>query len=215
MKKRLIIIGAGGLGKELYSLLITQPHLDCEVSGFLDDNLNALKDWPFPHRVLGSIQDYRPKPNEVFLTAIGSSKVRLHLCRTFKDRGANFITYIHPDTTIGHSVQLDPGCIIYPGVRLTAFITIGAYTLLTLNATVGHNAAMGEGCTLSGHSEVNGGCSLGEGVLLGSHATVLPLVKIGDYAVVGAGSVAVKDVPPHTTVMGVPAIKLFQGTSDN
>jgi acetyltransferase-like isoleucine patch superfamily enzyme len=49
---------------------------------------------------------------------------------------------------------------------------------------------------------------LGEGVLVGSHGSVMPRVHAGDYSIIGAGSVAMRTVPPGTTVMGVPARKL-------
>ena len=40
---------------------------------------------------------------------------------------------------------------------------------------------------------------------LGANATILPGVKIGDGAIIGAGSVVTKDVKPYTVVAGVPA----------
>ena len=43
------------------------------------------------------------------------------------------------------------------------------------------------------------------GVLLGAGAKILGNVEIGEGAKVGAGSVVLKDVPPHTSVAGVPA----------
>jgi len=42
-------------------------------------------------------------------------------------------------------------------------------------------------------------------VWFGANVTVLPGVSIGDGAVVGAGAVVTKDVPPHAVVVGVPA----------
>ncbi len=53
---------------------------------------------------------------------------------------------------------------------------------------------------------------LGENVWVGSHATILPGVTIGSNAVVAAGAVVTRDVPPNTVVAGVPArvIKTIQ-----
>ncbi|HJK73201.1 MAG TPA: DapH/DapD/GlmU-related protein [Methanocorpusculum sp.] len=46
---------------------------------------------------------------------------------------------------------------------------------------------------------------LGKNVWVGSHATILPGVTVGDGAIVAAGAVVTKDVPPGTVVGGVPA----------
>jgi maltose O-acetyltransferase len=46
---------------------------------------------------------------------------------------------------------------------------------------------------------------IGDDVWIGGHATILPGVTIGDGAVVAAGAVVTKDVPPYTVVAGVPA----------
>jgi serine O-acetyltransferase len=43
-------------------------------------------------------------------------------------------------------------------------------------------------------------------VLIGAGAKILGRVEIGTHAKVGAGSVVLNDVPPHTTVAGVPAV---------
>ena len=46
---------------------------------------------------------------------------------------------------------------------------------------------------------------IGRNVWIGAHATILRNVTIGDGAVVAAGAVVTKDVPPNTVVAGVPA----------
>jgi acetyltransferase-like isoleucine patch superfamily enzyme len=74
-----------------------------------------------------------------------------------------------------------------------------------MQSSVGHDALIGRGSTLSCHVDITGGVQLGEGVLVGSHGSVLPKVAVGDRAIIAAGSVAMMDVPPDTTVMGVPA----------
>jgi serine O-acetyltransferase len=46
---------------------------------------------------------------------------------------------------------------------------------------------------------------IGDNVAIGAHAVVLGPVRIGDGATVGAGAIVTRDVPPGTTVVGVPA----------
>lgn len=52
------------------------------------------------------------------------------------------------------------------------------------------------------------GVVMGEGCYIGSGAIIIGSVSIGDYAVVGAGSVVTKDVPPRTFVAGIPAMRI-------
>lgn len=51
---------------------------------------------------------------------------------------------------------------------------------------------------------------IGADVWLGAYVIVLPGVQIGEGAIVGAGSVVTKDVPPYTIVAGVPAKQIGQ-----
>jgi serine O-acetyltransferase len=46
---------------------------------------------------------------------------------------------------------------------------------------------------------------LGDGVFVGAGAKVLGSVRVGDGARIGANAVVVHDVPPHATVVGIPA----------
>ena len=205
--KRLIIVGAGGFGREILSWA-----LDCEalqhewrVSGFLDEKPLALEAFDCAYPIVGSPSNYLPAEDDVFVCAIGDPRTKLRVCAELLARGARFITLIHPSAIIGRNNKIGQGCVFCPGSLITTNVTLGDFVTLNASSSIGHDAVIGEGCTLSGHVDVTGFCSLGEGVFLGSHAVVLPSAKVGDYAIVGAGSVVLKKVKPGATVMGVPA----------
>ena len=76
--KNLIIIYAGGMGRTLYSNAI-----ECMgygdtfvVKGFIDDNLKALEGFPNYPPILGTIKDYKPQPEDVFVSSIGGAARR-------------------------------------------------------------------------------------------------------------------------------------------
>jgi acetyltransferase-like isoleucine patch superfamily enzyme len=69
---------------------------------------------------------------------------------------------------------------------------------------IGHATTIGPNSTLAGRSRT------GRFVFLGAAATVLPDVTIGENAILGAGSVAIYDVPEGVTAAGVPAKPLVR-----
>ena len=77
----------------------------------------------------------------------------------------------------------------------------------TAAAVVEDGVSMLHGVTLGGTGKQNEDRhpKVGRGVLLSAGAKVLGNIEIGEYSRVGAGSVVLKPVPPHTTVAGVPA----------
>ena len=207
MKKRLLIIGAGGFGRELlgWALAIPAEARDWEVAGFLDANPAALGAFPCEYSVIGDPATYLPGAGDLFVPAVGDPATKLRLCRDITARGGHFATVIHPSVTIGPSCRLGAGCVLCPGTILCTNVTLGDFVVMNTHSGAGHDAVLGDGCTLSSHVDITGAARLGEGVFLGSHASVLPRVTIGDFAVVGAGSVVLRNVPPRATVMGVPA----------
>jgi sugar O-acyltransferase (sialic acid O-acetyltransferase NeuD family) len=207
-KNRLLIIGAGGLGREVFSYLHQHPDVSWSLAGFLDDSTDPLKGFTLPVGVVGRVDDYEPQPDELLLPAIGYAGAKLAICRKLADRGARFANFIHPSAIIGYAVTLGTGILVYPGAIVGPWATLGDFVSIGGNATVGHDAVLGAGCTLCGHTEINGWVQLGEAVFMGSHATVIPKVKIGAHCILGSGSVTITPVKPNTTVFGVPAVRL-------
>ncbi|MFC1453932.1 acetyltransferase [Verrucomicrobiota bacterium] len=204
--KRLLIIGAGGFGREVLRWALDLPSVsrDWEVGGFLDANPKALAGYVCPYPVLADPITYRPETTDRFVCAIGKPSAKMALCNALNKRGAEFISLIHPTAIIGDQCTIGKGCIICPGVVITTDVSIGNFVTINLHSTIGHDAVIGDGCTLSAHVDITGFASLGQCVFLGSHASILPSAKVGNFAVVGAGSVVLKRVKPGVTVMGVP-----------
>ena len=209
--KRLLIVGGGNLGREVldWALAVPLENRDWEVGGFLDSRAGILDGYDVPYPNLGAPDSFSFGDNDCFICAIGESKTRLQYCRQLKARGATFINLIHPSAIVGSGCRWGEGCILCPGVVVTNHVTLGDFVTLNVHSTVGHDAILGDGCTLSGHAELTGWVVLGEGVFLGSHASILPKAHVAEYTIVGAGSVVLKKTEPHTTVMGVPAKRIF------
>jgi sugar O-acyltransferase (sialic acid O-acetyltransferase NeuD family) len=216
-KKRLLIIGAGGFGREVLQWaqdIQAQSNVDWEVAGFLDANSQAFQYFDIDLPILGSPVSWQPDVHDRFVCAIGDPSIRLRICREFQERGAKFLTLIHPSAIVGSRCNIGVGTILCPGVTVTVDATIGDFVILNVRSCVGHDAHVGDGCTVNDFCDITGNAKLGEGVFLGSHSSVTPSAKVGDYARVGAGSVIVRRVRANTTVMG-PTAKRIDWTSES
>jgi serine O-acetyltransferase len=105
---------------------------------------------------------------------------------------ARFITgiEIHPGATIGEGLFIDHG----------TGVVIGETT------EIGDNVTLYQGVTLGGTGKEKGKRhpTIGNNVVVATGAKVLGSFKVGDNSKIGAGSVVLREVPPNSTVVGIP-----------
>src|SRR5436309_1561056 len=94
---QLVIIGAGGFGREMLAWARQSIQFEREwtIKGFIDDNPRTLDGKNTPAPLLGSIGDHQPQPDEVFVCALGVPKIKRVCCELLENRGARFATLIH------------------------------------------------------------------------------------------------------------------------
>jgi sugar O-acyltransferase (sialic acid O-acetyltransferase NeuD family) len=214
--KKLIIVGAGGFGREILAWIkeVQTPAQGYETVCFIDDNLQALDQYNYQGKIISRIQDYCPQEGDVLVMGIAAPPRRkLEIAESLLQKGAKFISLIHPSAVIGNNVRLGQGCVICQNVVMTCDILIGDFVSINVLSVIGHDASIKDGCTLYPFVSVNGFARVGKGVSIGSHGCILPGSVIGDFATVGAGSVVLKYVKPGSTVLGVPSKMLLRGTN--
>lgn len=108
---------------------------------------------------------------------------------------------IHPAATIGQGVMFDHATGIVVGET----------------AVIEDNVSILQGVTLGGTGKAGGDRhpKVRRNVMIGSGAKILGNIEIGEGAKVGAGSVVLRDVLAHTTVVGVPAVKVGEPKSQD
>lgn len=205
--KKLIIVGAGGFGREVYQWAAKNPGNGTlfTMKGFLDDNPAALDGYRYPLGIVGAVKDYSPQTDDVFLCAIGNPQDKQRCVESLQSRGAKFTNLIHPSAVLGANITIGQGIIICPNVVISADIRIGDFVAIDSQSVIGHDSNIGHYAHVATFSAIAGGSQLGERVFIGCHSTVLPGITIGPDAVVGAGSVVTKPVAAGVTVVGIPA----------
>lgn len=99
-------------------------------------------------------------------------------------------------------IEIHPGAVIGDGL----FIDHGMGVVIGETAIIGDNVTLYQGVTLGGTGKEKGKRhpTIGHNVVIGGGAKVLGNITIGDNSYIGANAVVVKDVPPNSTVVGVP-----------
>lgn len=207
--KDLIIIGAGGYGRE-----VIQWATDCNrltprwnILGFLDPNPAALRETRCPYPILGTDEDWTPTENQEYVVAIANPSKKEEIVSRFSDWGAQFATIIHPEAFISAGVEIGSGTVIYPRAIISVGVTIGQFCTIQTTG-LGHDVTIGDYSTISSFCNLMGHVTLGKRVFMGSHCAVIPKTVIEDDAYVGVGSVVLKRVRTGIKVYGNPAKKL-------
>ena len=102
-----------------------------------------------------------------------------------------FAVDIHPAARIGKGIMFDHA----------TSVVIGATAVIEDDFSMLHEVTLGG----TGHLDGDRHPKIRRGVMIGAGAKVLGNIEVGEGAKIGAGSVVLKDVPPHCTVAGVPA----------
>lgn len=147
---------------------------------------------------------------EVVLTYAGLHAIWAHrLAHFFFKKKLFFIARaISQISRFFTGIEIHPGAVI--GRRL--FIDHGMGVVVGETCEIGNDVTLYQGVTLGGTGKERGKRhpTLADNVLVATGAKVLGSITVGENSKVGAGSVVLKDVPPNSTVVGIPGKVVIQ-----
>ena len=207
--KNLIIIGAGGMGRTIYSnALESVGYGDVfRIKGFIDDNLQALDGYEGYPPIISTIQDYMPERDDVFVSSIGGSARRPCMEEIIR-RGGEFIELIHHTARIYQNARLGKGNFIGAYTVIGNDAVVGDYNMIQSYSVIGHDARIGSWNRIDTHVTCVGGIVIEDETNIHTSAVINHGVTVGTGAHVGALSFVIRKVKPGTTVCGNPARKL-------
>ena len=203
--KSIIIAGAGGFGRDALELIkqVNKIEKRWEIKGFIDDNLNALEGKKCDFKILGTIKDWMPSENEVFVIGISSPKGKEKIANILKARGAKFETIIAPGAIVSEFAQIGEGSIITNRTSIGAGTVIGNFVHVA-SSSVGNDAVIGDYSTTTAFTNLTN-ATIGKRVFVGSHSVIMNKLKVGDDAYICVGSIVIRNVKAGTKVWGYPA----------
>lgn len=204
--KNLIIIGAGGVAREV-SLIVQQINYlepTWDLIGFIDENVENYGKIINGYSVIGGIETLNFYINDCYIVvAIANYKVKKSIVERLNNRFP-FATIINPRVLIHEFMSVGEGSIIYEGAIITSNVEIGNHVLISPKCGIGHDSIIKDYVSLLWNVNISGADIIEEGVLIGSGATVIQNKVIGQGSTIGAGSVVISDIPTGSTVVGVP-----------
>lgn len=198
-----VIIGAGGFGREVADVLKYDQF--AHLVGFIDDDPDTDLLDRRGDKHLGGLDTLGEYSECGYLIGVGDPTLRCRFAQAADRAGMAAEAAVHTSATFGEANRIDGGLVACSHVSVTTNVTIGRHVHLNLNCTVGHDAVLGDFVTVNPGANISGNVTLGREVTVGTGAAIIQGVTIGAGATVGAGAVVTRDVPAGVTAVGVPA----------
>jgi hypothetical protein len=203
----LVILGAGGFARHVLALIdaVNAERAEFEVLGFIarapsKPHLLARTGYD----VIGD-DDLLGELDADYLIAVGSPTLRARLDQHATSLGRRAPVVVHPAAVLESRAELDAGVMVMSGACVEADAVVGRHTYVNVNGVVGHDSHIGAHVTIAPNAVIGGGCVIEDDVEIGANATIRQGCSVGPGSRVGANAMVARDVPPRTTVVGVPA----------
>lgn len=206
-----LVMGSGGLGKEILSYLVEDPRYEIVGVVSTEDFNNPEYANLFP--VKETADAYRPTQDVRLIMATAFPKTKRSIVLANYRWASRWINYVAPGAVLSRFARIGTGCTLTPNSSIVGDPKVGDFVFLNTESTIGHDAQVGDYVTLFPKSEICGDCVVGEDVIFGLGAAALPKVKIVAGAKIAAGAVVWKDVTEPVTMVGNPAKPLIKGNS--
>ena len=197
---RLIMIGAGGHAESVADSIDKEQY---ELVGFIDGNKKGSHiGLPILGKEITDISDYQ---SYVYFVSIGDVGYREFWYKKLIELHLPIINIIDKTAIISPTASIGVGNFIGKLAIINAGTKVGDNNVINTKALIEHECRIGNHTHLSTNSTINGDVIVEDSVFFGSTAVCNGQLKIGHHAIVGSGSVVIKEVEPWTTVVGTPA----------
>jgi len=210
--KSLVIVGAGGFGRETIDVVqavnAAAPTSIWELTGVVDDspsdlNLARLEALSVPY--LGTLDRLADFSHVAVAIGVGSPQARATIANRIDMWDLRTPDLVHPSAVVGSQFSSQGGLIACAHVSVGTNVTVGRHVHLNPDAVIGHDTSVGSFVSVNPSATISGDCTVEDGVLIGVAGVILNRLTVRAHSTIGGSACVVQDVPEGATVKGVPA----------
>lgn len=212
----ILLVGSGGCMRELVWQIIESNKIlpEWNIVGYVDK-----RDTATSHNLScagieipywGDDDDLLQCKTEVnVVVAIGNSETREKVVRKYlSNPKIKFPNMILQHARVSKDVQMGQGCIISMDAKVSTNVKLGSFVFINIGGIICHDGLIEDFVSINPKATLAGAVKVQKGTEIGMGANVIQGTTIGQNVVVGAGSVIIRDVDSHCTIVGVPGRKL-------
>lgn len=202
-----VVIGAGGTGIQIAESIFAGN--DKLFVGFLDDGAEKQEQGYRSLPVLGGLKTWSDLPDDyLFINSLYGPKNNSFFCELIHSLGipeSRWATVIDPRAIISTSATFGYGVYVGAGTVVCAYVHLSNLCCVLSNSNVSHDTRLDEYVYCANSVSMSGGISVGSVSYIGANCSIKEYIKIGSHAVVGMGSVVIRNVEDGCIVAGNPA----------
>ena len=203
VREKIYIYGTGGLSRTTTDIIKSNNKF--QIAGYIDDN-NLKKNNEIKSVSSKYFLDKVKKAN--LIIAIGENIDRQRVFKKFNKKNYKFPNVISNFANISKNTKIGVGNIILSSCAINNGAKIENFCILNSQSLLEHDCIMNSFSQLSPSSVICGGCKIGEGAFIGANSTLIQNINTGDWSVVGASSLVLKDTEQKTLNIGSPSKKV-------
>jgi sugar O-acyltransferase (sialic acid O-acetyltransferase NeuD family) len=192
--KKIIIYGNGKIAGILYQYM----KRSYEVVAFTVDQIvmsDKKKFCGLPLIAFNKVENYFPVDEYKMIIAIGyinMNNLRMQKYREAKQKGYEFINYIHPSVIIHDDLIMGHNNVIFDHVSIQPGASMGHSNYFWSNSVLAHGSSVEDGNWITSGAVISGDTKLGSRIFLGINASIGHNIIIGDECFIGANALVTK-----------------------
>lgn len=199
----MLIIGTGGLAKEVFCMVLKYKLSD-DIT-FYDEDKSTPAILYNKYKVLHEekeVQNYFSNISKDFIVGIGNPRIREKLTLKMRKLDGESTNVISNESAIFQFNDYSTATIIEPFVGISHALSLGEGCAIHIHASIGHAAKIGKYVNVGPGATIVGPIEIGDYTYVGAKALVLPNIKIGKHVVIAAGVTVNKDLNDYETFLG-------------